>query len=266
MNPLRFIHVTDTHVTDPGGLVYGVDPLQVLCNCIARINQDSFGGEMCIVTGDLVHYGTEVRYAALKGALAEFKMPYHLLIGNSDDRILFHECFPDQPWDENGFVQAVLDRDNVRLIFLDTVGEADDVTGLLCARRLAWLEAKLREASGMQVLVFMHHPPFEMYSAHQNEMGLRGKAEFLHLIEAHGNVRHIFFGHTHRPISGLWKKTSFSSMRGTQMECSLRQDSADPDLFSCSSGIYACVVVDADQVIINDVDTLIEHDQPFPRT
>jgi Icc protein len=111
----------------------------------------------------------------------------------------------------------------------------------------------------------MHHQPFEMYSAHQNEMGLQDKEEFRALIARHRNVRHIFFGHAHRPISGNWRGISFSSLRGMQMECALVQDAADPALFSCGRGVYACVVVDQEQIIINDIDLMIEGVPPFPR-
>jgi 3',5'-cyclic AMP phosphodiesterase CpdA len=260
----RIVHITDTHVTDPGDRVYGVDPLHVLRDCIGHINRDPFGGDLCVVTGDLVHYGSPSRYAALKAALAELRMPVRLLLGNADDRSMFRDVFPDHPRDQAGFIQSATDLGGYRLIFLDTA--EPETPGRLCEKRMAWLEAQLGAASDRPVLIFMHHQPFEMHSPHQTEMGLRDRAHFLDLIESQGKVRHIFFGHAHRPICGSWRGISFSSLRGMQMECSLRQDSADPDLFPCARGIYACVVVDDDQVIINDVDLLIEGVAPFPRS
>jgi 3',5'-cyclic-AMP phosphodiesterase len=264
MTPLRIVHFTDTHIATPGDTVYGVDPLLALRTCIEHVNANPFGGDLCVVTGDLVHYGAPERYAALKSALDELKMPYRLLIGNSDDRSLFLSAFPDHPRDELGFVQSTLDIGSHRLVFLDTVDA--EVAGRLCHERLSWLERQLDEAADASVLLFMHHPPFEMYSAHQNQMGLRNKQEFRALIADRRNIRHIFFGHAHRPISGNWRGISFSSLRGMQMECALGQDAADPALFSCARGIYACVVVDEEQVIINDVDLMIEGVAPFPRS
>ena len=265
MTPARIIHLTDTHIATPGDMVYGVDPLEALRGCIARVNADPFGGELCVVTGDLVHYGAPERYTALKDALDELRMPYRLLIGNSDDRSLFHAAFPDHPCDAFGFVQSTLNVGSHRLIFLDTVDVEVDPAGRLSEERLAWLDAELGRTPDASVLLFMHHQPFEMYSAHQNEMGLRNKDEFRALIARHGNVRHVFFGHAHRPISGNWRGISFSSMRGMQMDCALGQDAADPAVFSCPRGIYSCVVVDDEQIIINDVDLMIEGVAPFPR-
>jgi 3',5'-cyclic AMP phosphodiesterase CpdA len=263
MGVARIVHITDTHVSDPGDLVYGVDPLRVLRDCIDHINRDPFGGDLCVVTGDLVHYATLERYEALKAALADVRMPVRLLLGNSDDRQLFRAAFPDHPSDEFGFVQSATDLGPYRLLFLDT---ADiDTPGRLCEKRLSWFDNQLSQALGRPVLIFMHHQPFEMHSPHQNEMGLRDREAFLGLIGRHGKVRHVFFGHAHRPISGSWRGISFSSLRGMQMECSLRQDSADPDLFPCARGIYACAVVDDDQIIINDIDLTIEGVRPFPR-
>ena len=265
MTALRFIHLTDTHIATPGETVYGVDPLHVLETCIERINADAFGGELCVVTGDLVHYGAPERYAALKRALDRLRMPYRLLIGNSDERSLFRSAFPDHPRDELGFIQSTFAIGPHRLIFVDTVDT--DAAGVLSPERLAWLERQLGDdRASRSILLFMHHPPFEMYSAHQNEMGLRNKDEFLALIAGRRNIRHIFFGHAHRPISGNWRGISFSSLRGMQMACSLVQDAADPALFSCPRGVYACVVVDDKQIIINDVDLMIEGTLPFPRT
>ena len=265
MTPTRIIHLTDTHIATPGDLVYGVDPLTVLRGCIERINADPFGGKLCVVSGDLVHYGAPERYAALKDALDELRMPYRLLIGNSDDRALFRAAFPDHPHDESGFVQSTLDIGSHRLIFLDTVDAEVDPAGRLSSERLAWLDAELGKAAATSVLLFMHHQPFEMYSAHQNEMGLLNKDAFRALIGRHGNVRHVFFGHAHRPISGSWRGISFSSLRGMQMECALGQDAADPLVYSCSRGIYSCVVVDDEQIIINNVDLMIEGVPAFPR-
>jgi 3',5'-cyclic AMP phosphodiesterase CpdA len=265
MNATRIIHFTDTHVATPGDMVYGNDPSLVLRACIERINADPFGGDICVVTGDLVHYGAPERYAALRSELDRLEMPYRLLIGNSDDRALFVAAFPDHPRDRHGFVQSTCDLGSHRLIFLDTVDPSVDPAGRLGNVRLEWLEKELAEAADASVLLFMHHPPFEMYSPHQDELGLLDKQAFRQVIARHGNVRHVFFGHTHRPIAGSWRGISFSSLRGMQMDCALVQDSADPALFSCPRGIYACVVVDEDQVIVNDVDLMIEGVQPFPR-
>ncbi len=264
MTPTKIIHITDTHIAKPGELVYGVDPLAVLRGCIARINAETFGGELCVVTGDLVHYGAPECYAALKDALDGLTMPYRLLVGNSDDRMLFRATFADHPLDDGGFVQSVLDVGAHRLIFLDTA--TPEVAGELGKERLAWLDAELGKVPDASVLLFMHHQPFEMYSAHQNEMGLRDKQEFRAVIARRGNVRHVFFGHAHRPISGNWRGISFSSLRGMQMECALGQDAADPALYSCPRGIYSCVVIDGEQIIINDVDLMIEGVAPFPRS
>jgi Icc protein len=265
MTAARFIHITDTHIASPGDAVYGVDPLLALRTCIERINADPFGGELCVVTGDLVHYGAPDRYAALKCALDKLDMPYRLLIGNSDDRALFVSAFPEMARDQSGFLQSTLDLGSHQLIFLDTVDEAVDPAGRLCEKRLAWLDAELGKTRKASVLLFMHHPPFEMYSVHQNDMGLRNKDEFRELIARHGTVRHIFFGHAHRGISGSWRGVSFSSLRGMQMQCSLTQDGSDPAIFSCERGVYSCVVVDDEGIIVNEIDLMIEGLAPFPR-
>src|SRR5258708_10695138 len=72
----------------------------------------------------------------------------------------------------------------VRLIGLDTQVPGQP-GGRLCAERLAWLDARLREAAARLTLVFMHHPPVVTRLQAIDALGLQGKDELAPVIRPH---------------------------------------------------------------------------------
>ena len=68
----------------------------------------------------------------------------------------------------------------------------------------------------------MHHPPFDLHFPCIDRIGLKDKEGFHQVIQKHMNsIRHLFFGHAHRPLSGNWQGISFSSLRGTNHQVKL---------------------------------------------
>ncbi len=66
-----------------------------------------------------------------------------------------------------------------------------------------------------------------------------------------GKVRHLFFGHVHRPISGSWRGIPFSTLYGTnhQVAFSLQDD---PNLTGTHElPAYSVVLVDPDKVLVH---------------
>ena len=139
-------------------------------------------------------------------------MPVRLLLGNHDDRAAFRATFPDVATDPHGFVQSMLDGELGRFIFLDT-NEPGTHAGWYCTERQAWLRERLAEVAGRPVYLFMHHHPFPVHLQAADDLILRQSAEFAEIISGHA-VRHIFFGHVHRPIAGSWHGIPFTTLRG----------------------------------------------------
>ena len=68
----------------------------------------------------------------------------------------------------------------------------------------------------------MHHPPFDLHFPCIDRIGLKDKDGFHQVIKNHmHSIRHLFFGHAHRPLSGIWQGISFSSLRGTNHQVKL---------------------------------------------
>lgn len=212
----KIIHLTDLHLCPPGGRVIGFEPESRLRACIASINGRHADADLCVVTGDLTEAGDAASYDRLRGVLARLRPPVRLLLGNHDRRAAFRAAFPEAECDPHGFVQSVLDLDHTRLLFLDTLDEAQPGAGLLCRDRLRWVADRLAEAGGRAVTVFLHHPPFTIGVEYFNHMLLTNGAELMALLQADGGqVRHLAFGHCHIGLSGRRGGLSFSANRGT---------------------------------------------------
>lgn len=217
---MKFIHVTDTHLVEPGTLLYGLDPFERLKLCIADINRYHADAAFAIFTGDLAHWGAPAAYEGLKAALRNLVLPRHLLLGNHDDRVNFLAAFPDSPRDADGFVQFTFDTPVGRFICLDS-NEPRVSWGALCDRRRAWLKAELSRAGDLPVYLFIHHPPFGVGIKRMDEIALQEPEKFAEAVAAGRNIRHLFFGHLHRPIGGSWRGIPITTMRGTNHQVAL---------------------------------------------
>ena len=145
----KFVHITDTHFVPPGNLLYGLNPIDRLALCVADINRNHSDAAFAILTGDLAHKGEPEAYAALKHELDKLAMPYHLLVGNHDDRAHFRTTFPAAKFDINGFVQYTLEMgEGVTAVCLDT-NEPGKPWGTFCEKRGAWLKATLDKIGNM---------------------------------------------------------------------------------------------------------------------
>lgn len=209
---MRFIHLTDIHLTAAGRPLYGIDPSERLRLAVQDINTRFSDAEFMIVTGDLAHRGEPDAYRVLYETLENLKIPVYLGIGNHDRRTRFHERFPDTAKDPQGFVQYVFSKAGYNFIMLDSVDE-DRPSGTLCADRLDWLRNALASPPGCGTFLFLHHAPIALGIPDLDDIGLRDAAAFGDILEEAGHVKHIFFGHVHRPASGIWRGIPFSTQR-----------------------------------------------------
>ena len=250
---MKIIQVTDLHLVKPGETLCGLDPLARLQACVADINENHGDAELVIFTGDLSDTGDEVTYRVLAHELTKLLSPFRLMLGNHDDRNAFLNVF-DTVRVEDGFVQGVEDTREGRLIMLDTLipGRPE---GRLDEARLYWLQQRLLEVRNRPVFLFSHHPPFPIYMPLLDRMGIIEADELYALLKEHGNVRHIFAGHAHRPIAGSWRGIPISVLRGTNHQSAL---DFDPDRIAVTHEppAYAVIFIDKDSVVAHFHDFL----------
>lgn len=246
---MKFIHFTDTHLVEPSQLLKGLDPATRLAPCIEDINRAHSDAACCVITGDLADRAEESAYQFLVEQLSQLSIPSHLIIGNHDDRNTFRRWFPDTGVDEHGFIQYTSSTSAGEFVMLDTV-EAGTHGGEYCTNRLEWLERTLKECAEKPVFLFMHHPPFNLHLPCIDSIGLRQQNEFAEVVAPWKNIRHLFFGHVHRPLSGHWKGISFSSLRGTNHQVGL-DFQTDKIIYVDEPPEYSVVFVSDDQLVVH---------------
>jgi 3',5'-cyclic AMP phosphodiesterase CpdA len=252
---LTFLQLTDLHLVNPGSLLYGIDPLARLEAAVSDIAARHGPDSACpaaflVVTGDMTHDGDDAIYRALAAALARLPFPVHPMVGNHDSRALLRAAFPGLPADPQGFVQYAFDTPAGRFILLDTLAPGA-AHGELCARRLAALDAEL-SGSSAPVFLFLHHPPLAVGLEPMDRLRLRQADALLAVLAPHrARVRHLFFGHVHRPVSGSWHGMPFSTIPalGHQLALDFSATSSFPG--SLEPPGYAVVRIADDAVVVH---------------
>jgi 3',5'-cyclic-AMP phosphodiesterase len=246
---MKFIHVSDLHLVPKGDRLWGLDPFARFEAClddIARFHPDA---SFVVISGDLAERGEVLAYRQLKARLADFPIETHLMLGNHDDRGHFLSVFPEGPRDEAGFVQSAILREDALFLLLDTLKGPPFSAGLYCAQRKAWLKGELARAQGRPVYLFMHHPPFSIAHDLMDLILLDDAENFLSLLGGHA-VRHVFFGHAHRPISGQFRGMSFSAPPSLVHQLPLVSGSV-ATIYSDEPAMYAVIHADRDKVLVH---------------
>jgi 3',5'-cyclic AMP phosphodiesterase CpdA len=164
--------------------------------------------DLVLATGDLVERGHPDEYARLRRILTGLPFPIYPVPGNHDAREALRTAFSDLPVLQGGdrFAHYVVEGWPLRLIGLDTVVPGKP-SGEMCGERLAWLDARLAEATDRPTILFMHHPPFLTGLGAMDEMGLAGREAFEEVVRRHPQVERVVCGHVHRPITARFGGT-----------------------------------------------------------
>lgn len=252
--PLRFAVLTDLHFVPAGQTIYGFDPrasLRRALDFLDTLPQVDF----LVIIGDLTDRGEQAAYESLQNELSRLKVPVILMVGNHDARAPFRAIFPNAPRDDNGFVQGLHVFEQASLITLDTlIDEAGVHHGALCGARLAFLEAALRDApADRPVLLFQHHPPLDLSIPPMDAIRLRDEAAELATFARAGRTPdHLFMGHVHRPITGLWRGIPFHIQRALMHQVHHEFDQPGRIMGSIEAPDLAYVTVAEGTVLIHD--------------
>ncbi|MDX1809153.1 MAG: phosphodiesterase [Sulfurospirillaceae bacterium] len=242
---MKFIHISDTHIISGNKSHYASDPIYKLKKAVESINKYQSGADFAVITGDLSDNGALESYEILKNILDNLSIPYYLILGNHDDRENYLKVFPD-PFATQPFTHFSKIIDNSLLLFLDTL-DVSSHSGHLCESRFEWLENELAQNNHLPAYIFMHHPPVVIHHDMMDSMGFNDKEEFWKTIEKTQNVKHIFFGHVHLIINGVFNGVGYSSTRSTNHQVALHS-SVNEHYNSHESATYAIVSIDSEQV------------------
>lgn len=262
---MKFIHFTDTHLVPRGEMLHGLNPCERLDACIDDINRNHGDADLCVLTGDLAHVAQPKAYEDLKACLAKLRVPIHLLVGNHDQRDRLLAEFPDMPQDSDGFLQTAVDTSAGRFLMLDTV-EQGKGWGSYCDARLAWLRQELDQSRDKPVYLFMHHPPFDVGIPCIDRIGLGADGGRIgDVVSDFDNIRHLFFGHVHRPIAGSWRRIPYTTLRATSHQTPLDFDVVETVPKSHEPPAYSVVFLSEQQTTVHFHDFLDTYRVPYER-
>lgn len=247
----KHIHLTDTHLVEAGRALYGIDPAWRLRQAIDSINREHPDAGFAIITGDLAHWGEPAAYQALREELAALTIPVRLLIGNHDDRSHFVNAFPEVPTIEGGYVQYAFNDGAMRHVVLDS-NEPGVSWGVFCETRARWLADELAASGSQPVNLYIHHPPFPVGIGAMDRISLREPGPLREAITPHlRRIRHLFFGHLHRPMAGSWLGVPFSTVRGTNHQVALSLTQTDRVPGSLEPPQYAVVLAGPEGSVVH---------------
>ncbi|MGE6742085.1 phosphodiesterase [Allorhizobium pseudoryzae] len=249
----KLLHLSDLHLKPPGVVLHGLHPDLQLQRCVSHILAEHADADLCIVSGDIAHDGEPLAYREARGQLKRLPMPVHVMIGNHDDRAALGAEFPEA-CAADGFIHRVIETVVGRMVLLDTQ-DPGSAEGRLCEARLAWLRARLAENDQAPVYLFAHHPPVPVGLQRMDAIRLRDAEAFMAaLLPFRDRLRHLFFGHLHRAISGTWRDLPFSGVRGTSHQIAL--DFTTPDIapVSFETPGYGVALIGADSIVVHHAD------------
>lgn len=199
--------ISDTHIAREGSLVCGrVDTAECLRRAVVRLNALAPRPDLVVASGDLGDSDDpEGSYPHLRRLLAPLAIPVYLMAGNHDDRAALRRFFPDHAYlgEDGRHIHYAVEHLPLRLLCLDTQDTGHE-HGLLDEGRLAWLEARLREAPARPTFVFMHHPPFDTGILDMDRIKCRGAEGLARILRGNPQVIRIACGHLHRTVTATF--------------------------------------------------------------
>lgn len=258
MSGLKFVVLSDLHLGPAGSVVNGLDTGARLAAGIEAINRNHANADFVLIAGDLADRGQTAAYESLQCHLAALQLPYHITLGNHDDRDTFLSVWGPAHDDLAGRVSKVIDAGGYRVILLDT-SEPGLVGGRLCHGRRDWLAAALDEADDKPVIVVMHHHANRL-SLPVDSIALEDAEGFADLLNRHADIRMVIAGHVHLPTVGFWRGLPMATLAGSHYSVSPHV----PGIAGAQARLegpaqMAVVLADDDGVVVHFHDYLERH-------
>ena len=221
MQPLTFVHVSDSHlVTDPhrAGMEF-VPALSAAEALVREIEALPAPVEFVLHTGDVNHDPQrEDNYRRTLELYSRLGVPVYFLPGNHDHSVWLQRVLQGR---ENSGPHAdqEFETGGVQFLLLDSsVADAgDDVGhGYLEPEQLAWLEHRCAAQDSRPLVVALHHNPLSLAVSWPEDLILRN-GEALHeiLLPARQRLRCVLYGHIHESLLTLRDGIPYHSVRGS---------------------------------------------------
>ena len=247
---IKLIWLTDLHLVEGGrDWPQGIDPLARLRACLEEVRALHADAARIVVSGDLIQLRHPAAYSLLRAELEQMPMPARLLVGNHDDRDAVLHAFPELHH-VDGFVQGADDLAGARLLYLDTLAADGKHHGELCPVRMRWIEGQISAADARPLLIFQHHPPCAIGVPALDRLRLLDSEGLAHLVRARRGPTHLFCGHVHRNVCGLWAGHPFAALKSPHVQFDLDMTGAELVRSKEPPG-YGVILVSENGIVVN---------------
>jgi Icc protein len=195
--PVRVAQVSDTHLyADPGQTLKGFATDRMLREALAHLAASGFSPQRLVLTGDLVHDGSEAGYRQLATLVRPLGVETLCLPGNHDDGPTLRRILASA-----GALCGSTHRVGPWLfLLLDTSLPGADY-GQLSGDAIGDAARALAASDAEHALVWLHHHPLPVGSRWLDALGLRNAGALWRWLETQDRVRGVVCGHVHQEFS-----------------------------------------------------------------
>jgi Icc protein len=210
MRSIRLLQFSDLHLFgDAAGRLRGVACLPALQAAVSDAFRRNPRLDAILLTGDLVQDDPE-GYRWVRHVFGQLNIPVLCLAGNHDLPEQMRATLNASPFVIGGATQF----DRWSVVMLDS-WIANDASGQIGPKQLAYLEDHLRTHRDQHVIVCVHHHPIRMQSEWLDHVGLRDADEFLGMVRGYPNVRGVLWGHVHQSLDSFIHGVRFMATPAT---------------------------------------------------
>ena len=194
---MRIVHLADFHLqASPAKTVNGVVPHANLAQAVAVIRRQVPAPDLIVLGGDLLENGEHGAYQPVLDVFKDLPAPVHLALGNHDSLADFRKTAqPARAPDFPGYYS--FDLKGVHFVILYSGGTGKGF-GRLDEKQLLWLAEDLHRSSLKPVLIFLHHPPFDLGIEWLDKLKLVNAEGFWEIIPPYAqNILGVFVSHVH---------------------------------------------------------------------
>lgn len=232
---LRFVHLSDTHISDDPDYNGYDGPFTARAGAeamVRAVNALPFQPDFVLHTGDVAFDPVEKAYHSAREVLSQIKYPIHYLAGNHDDSAALQRVMLDRvptlPFDyefeQNGVQVVCMDSNN---------GDAHYAGGKVSDEQIAWLRARTERDDDRPLVVAIHHNALPIGSFFWDTFMRIEDGERFHeaLLPARKRIRGVFFGHVHMATETYRDGILYSSVNSSwyQLHCYPGQNDVQED-------------------------------------
>ncbi|GAA3400691.1 metallophosphoesterase family protein [Paenibacillus hodogayensis] len=252
MNPIQFVHLTDTHLNAPDkeNLFAKLQLADKVRRVFSHIHQSGLRPSFVLITGDLAHEGDSADYAYIRKLVDEgsamLGAPVYVILGNHDHRAPFREGYLGETSSEEAYYYSHT-IDGLRLIGLNSQIPGHH-NGMIDDQQLSWLAEQLSTPAPRGTIVAIHHPLSTVidmpgYDSLQNVESIRD-------VLAGSDVIGIMAGHVHSNHVGTFHGILSVAASGTAFGGELAEAEHFRMFDACS---YNVVTVDSNGVTVSTI-------------